>query len=71
MVTVSELVVAEVTVACVAPNHTMSFAAVVLKFAPAMVTVLPGMPDTEGLIGPIVGAPFTVTTDVVEQPDSV
>ncbi len=32
---------AAVTVACTAPNHTILFAAVVLKFVPVIVTVVP------------------------------
>ncbi len=44
---------AAVTVACTAPNHTILFAAVVLKFVPVMVTVVP--------IGPEVGVKEVIT----------
>ena len=43
--TLREVAVAAVTVAFVAPNHTMLLAAVVLKLVPVIVTVLPTGPD--------------------------
>ena len=43
--TVSCVAVAAVTVACTAPNHTILFAAVVLKLVPVIVTDVPTGPD--------------------------
>ena len=52
-VTLSEMGVADVTAALTAPKYTMSFAAVVLKFVPVIVTVVP--------IGPVVGVKKVIT----------
>ena len=53
-VTVKLVAVAVVTVAFVAPNFTLLFAAVVLKLVPVMVIVVPGAPlvgEKEVIVG--------------------
>ena len=52
-ITLSEVEVADVTVALTAPNHTILFAAIVLKFVPVIVTVAP--------IGPEAGVKDVIT----------
>ena len=59
-VTVSCVAVAAVTAALTAPNHTILFAAVVLKFVPVIVTVVPMGPEVgekdeiAGINGPVI-----------------
>jgi hypothetical protein len=63
IITLSEFVEAVATTAFTAPKYTTLFAAVVLKFVPVIVTVVPMDPDVgekEVIVGGIIGA-FTLT----------